>query len=70
MCHLLGLGSASDWLKKNNFPHGATNQKYYPDLGNDTSFHKETGGGVVICRLLSQAKNLFTVCIAECRVVQ
>ena len=56
-------------LVEANFPHSATNQKYYPDLGNDTSFLKETGGGAVICQLLSQPRNLFTVCIAEGRVV-
>ena len=51
-------------LVEANFPRGATNQKYYPDLGNDTSFRKETDGSEVICQLLSQARNLFTVCIA------
>ena len=57
------------WLVESNFPRGTTNQKHYPDLGNDasssisalvshTSFVGETSGSVAKSGLFSQAKTL------------
>ena len=66
--HYRDLGSASDWL--NQIFHAAQsirNQKHYSDLGSDvfqygisalasqTSYRGETTGGIVECRLFSQA---------------
>ena len=63
------------WLVESNFPRGTTNQKHYPDLGNDTlqygiselvsetSFGGETSGSVAKCRLFSQATARLHKCI-------